>query len=172
MKKLFLLPLLLSATSLFAQAQLPPLPPSGFVTLDQIVNEFSTQPDAALQKYNGQRIAVYGRVGQVEKSDDTEGNPLVAYLQRADNPSPDVKCVFSADDVPTTNVMISDDQSQAIIFHRNSEGQLTEQRPFIVVGQNVVIRGTFSNYVAGDIVIKETHLLKKEEAKKLIEENK
>ncbi|MBN8711750.1 MAG: hypothetical protein BGO12_07055 [Verrucomicrobia bacterium 61-8] len=172
MKKLFLLPLLLSAASVFAQAQLPPLPSSGFVTLDQIVSEFATQPDAALQKYNGQRIAVYGRVGQVEKSDDIDGNPLVAYLQRANNPSPDVKCVFSSDDVPTTNVMISDDQSQAIIFRRNSDGQLTEQRPFIVVGENVVIRGTFSNYVAGDVVLKDTHLLKKEEAKKLIGENK
>lgn len=148
------------AGSLFAQnVPLAPLPPDGFVTLEQIVNDFSTAPDAALQKYNGMRILVYGRVGQVTQSDDASGDPLTVYMQLPNQTTPDVKAVFGADDVPTGNVAVAGNHSKADVFHRNWEGELTKEHSFIVEGQNTGIRGTFDNFVAGDIVLKNSHKL-------------
>lgn len=171
-----LLVLFLSTTALFAQAPaLTPLPPDGFVTLDQIVSDFSTQPDAALKKYQGQRILVYGRVGQVEKSDDSEGNPLTVYLQLAQNPTPDVKCVFGISDIPragqNAQVQVSEDGTEAVLAHRNEEGTINWQRPFIEEGQNVGIRGTFDNFVAGDIVLKDSRKLRPETLMKVLQEH-
>lgn len=146
--------------ALFAQnAPLAPLPPDGFVTLEQIVNDFSTAPDAALQKYNGMRILVYGRVGQVTQSDDASGDPLTVYMQLPNQTTPDVKAVFGADDVPTSNVDVAGNRSRADVFHRNWEGALTKEHAFIVEGQNTGIRGTFDNFVAGDVVLKNSHKL-------------
>lgn len=174
MKHAFLV-LFLTATGLFAQAPLAPLPPDGFVTLEQIVNEFSTQPDAALKKYQGQRVLVYGRVGQVEKSDDSEGNPLTVFLQLAQNPTPDVKCVFGISAIPKreqdAQVEVSEDGTEAVIAHRNEEGNINWQRPFIEEGQNVGIRGTFDNFVAGDIILKDSRKLRPEFLMKVLREH-
>ena len=144
----------LNIPALLAQSPLPALPPDGFVTLQQIVNEFSSSPDAALQKYNGMRILVYGRVGQVTQSDDADGDPLTVFLQLPNQTTPDVKAVFGADEIPTTNITVAPNESKATVFHRNWEGQLTSERSFIVAGENAGIRGTFDNFVAGDIVLK------------------
>lgn len=135
------------------------LPPDGFVTLQQIVKDFASSPDAALQKYNGMRILVYGRVGQVTQSDDADGNPLTVFMQLPNQTTPDVKAVFGADDVPTNNVQVATDESKADVFHRNWEGELTNEHSFIEEGENVGIRGTFDNFVAGDIVLKNCHKL-------------
>lgn len=146
--------------SVFAQAPaLAPLPPDGFVTLQQIVNDFSSAPDAALQKYNGMRVLVYGRVGQVTQSHDADGDPLTVFMQLPTMTTPDVKAVFGADDVPTNNVDVSSNKTKADVFHRNWEGELTKERAFIVEGQNVGIRGTFDNFVAGDIVLQNSSKL-------------
>jgi hypothetical protein len=119
-----------------------------------------------LQKYQGQRILVYGRVGQIEKSDDSEGNPLTVYLQLAQNPTPDVKCVFGIADIPRreqdAQVQVSDDGTEAVIAHRNEEGNINWQRPYMEEGQTVGIRGTFDNFVAGDIVLKDSRKLRPE----------
>ncbi|MFZ4777335.1 MAG: hypothetical protein ACOYM3_18360 [Terrimicrobiaceae bacterium] len=148
------------AGSLLAQnATLPPLPPDGFVTLAQIVSDFSTAPDAALQKYNGMRILVYGRVGQVTQSDDADGDPLTVFMQLPNQTTPDVKAVFGADDVPTNNVSVAQNKSKADVFHRNWQGELTNERAFIVTGENAGIRGTFDNFVAGDVVLKNSNKL-------------
>jgi len=138
---------------------LAPLPPDGFVTLEQVVNDFSSAPDAALQKYNGMRILVYGRVGQVTESDDSSGDPLTVFMQLPNRTTPDVKAVFGEDDVPTTNVSVDPNQSKADVFHRNWEGELTKERAFIVEGENTGIRGTFDNFVAGDVVLKNCNKL-------------
>jgi len=159
--KIILLLCTLAATfagSLIAQT-LAPLPPDGFVTLAQIVNDFSTAPDAALQKYKGMRILVYGRVGQVTQSDDADGDPLTVFLQLPNQTTPDVKAVFGADDLPTTNVTVAENKSKVDVFHRNWDGNLTSERAFIVEGENAGIRGTFDNFVAGDIVLKNSNKL-------------
>ncbi len=148
------------AGSLSAQnAALAPLPPDGFVTLAQIVSDFSSAPDAALQKYNGMRVLVYGRVGQVTQSDDSSGDPLTVFMQLPNQTTPDVKAVFGADDVPTNNVSVAANKSKADVFHRNWEGELTNERAFIVEGENAGIRGTFDNFVAGDVVLKNSNKL-------------
>lgn len=159
-----LLPAFLLLTAMagaFAQntPALPPLPPDGFVTLQQIVGDFTAQPQAALQKYQGQRVLVYGRVGQVAQANDSEGNPLNVFLQLPNNPTPDVKCVFTLADIPgwaqDAEVQIPDDGSQAVIARRNQEGNVTREKPFVVVGQNVGIHGTFDRFEAGDVVLKD-----------------
>ncbi|MEI6070796.1 MAG: hypothetical protein WCS31_03310 [Verrucomicrobiae bacterium] len=162
MKFLMLLCMLAAAFagSLIAQTgTLAPLPPDGFVTLEQAVNDFSADPAAAFQKYKGMRVLVYGRVGEVTQSDDSSGDPLTVFLQLPSRTTPDVKAVFGADDVPTTNLDVAENKSKAVVFHRDAAGNLTKQRAFIVRGENVGIRGTFDNFVAGDIVIKNSNKL-------------
>jgi len=139
-------------------ATLAPLPPDGFVTLAQVVNDFSSAPDAALQKYNGMRILVYGRVGQVTESDDSSGDPLTVFMQLPNQTTPDVKAVFGADDMPKNNT-VDPNHSKVDVFHRNWEGELTKERAFIVEGENTGIRGTFDNFVAGDVVLKNCNKL-------------
>ncbi|MCK9588782.1 MAG: hypothetical protein WC076_13705 [Terrimicrobiaceae bacterium] len=148
------------AGSLFAQnSPLAPLPPDGFVTLQQIVNDFSSAPDAALQKYNGMRILVYGRVGQVTQSDDADGDPLTVFMQLPNQTTPDVKAVFGTDDLPSTNVSVDPNLSKVDVFHRDWEGNLTKEHALIVEGENTGIRGTFDNFVAGDVVLKNCNKL-------------
>jgi len=142
-----------------APPALPPLPPDGFVTLTQIVNDFTSSPDAAYQKYNGMRILVYGRVGQVCQSDDQNSDPLAVIMQLPNQTTPDVRAVFAADDIPTTDMSVATNKSQATVFHRNWEGTLTSERAFIVAGQNVGIRGTFDNFVAGEVVLQNSSKL-------------
>lgn len=164
-----LLAALFAASIVSVQAQAPalqPLPPDGFVTLAQVVNDFSTQPDAAAQKYAGQRLLVYGRIGNIAQSDDSAGNPLEIYLQLPSTTTPDVKCVFTQADIPewgqNATVQISEDGSQAVIFHRNQEGTLNKQHVFAVEGQTVGVHGTFDRFEAGDVILKDCKKLNPE----------
>ena len=150
------------ASTALAQSPAPalkPLPPDGFVTLSQIVGEFATNPDAAVQKYNGMQILVYGRVAAVKQSDDSNGDPLAVIMQLTNQTTPDVRAVFSSDDIPTTNLSVATNHSHATVFHRNWEGTLTSERSFIEAGQNAGIRGTFDKFVAGEIVLKNSSKL-------------
>ena len=160
------------AGSLLAQnSTLAPLPPDGFVTLQQIVSDFATSQEAAMQKYNGMRILVYGRVGEVTQSSDSQGDPLTVFMQLPNQTTPDVKAVFGADDVPTNNVSVASNQTKADVFHRNWQGELTNERAFIVEGENVGIRGTFDNFVAGDVVLQNSHKLQTSELMKKLTEH-
>ena len=148
--------------SLVAQnSALAPLPPDGFVTLQQVVNDFATAEDAALQKYNGMRILVYGRVGEVTQSEDASGDPLAVFMQLPSRKTPDVKAVFGADDLPKNND-VDPNHSKVDVYHRNWDGNLTKEHAFIVKGENTGIRGTFDNFVAGDIILKNCHKLQKD----------
>jgi hypothetical protein len=154
--------LIASALAAFSQSQLAPLPPDGFVTLQQIVKEFADQPDEALQKYNAMRICVYGRVGKVEQSDDDDGDPVAVSMQLQNQTTPDVKAYFDQDDIPSGVVDVSDDQNKATVYHRDWAGNLSNQKSFIVGGENAAIRGTFDNFVAGDIILKNSFKLSPE----------
>jgi len=153
--------LIASALAAFSQSPLAPLPPDGFVTLQQIVQDFTSQPDDALQKYNGMRICVYGRVGKVEQSDDDDADPLAVTMQLQNQTTPAVKAYFDQDDIPGV-VDVVDDQNKATIYHRDWAGNLSDQKSFIVGGENVAIRGTFDNFVAGDIILKNSFKLSPE----------
>jgi hypothetical protein len=159
------------AGSLLAQnTALAPLPPDGFVTLQQVVTDFATAEDAALQKYKGMRILVYGRVGQVTQSDDAAGDPLAVYMQLPNQTTPDVKAVFGADDMPKNNA-VDPNHSKVDVYHRNWDGNLTKEHAFIVAGENTGIRGTFDNFVAGDIVLKNCNKLQTEALMKKLAEH-
>jgi hypothetical protein len=145
----------------FSQSTLAPLPPDGFVTLQQIVQDFTSQPDDALQKYNGMRICVYGRVGKVEQSDDDDADPLAVTMQLQNQTTPAVKAYFDQDDIPGV-VDVVDDQNKATIYHRDWAGNLSDQKSFLVGGENAAIRGTFDNFVVGDIVLKNSFKLSPE----------
>ena len=145
--------------SAYSQSPLAPLPSDGFVTLEQIVQDFENQPDAALQKYNGMRVCVYGRVGEVTQSDDAEGDPLTVYMQLPNQTTPDVKAVFDQDDIPSGVIDVADNDTKATVNHRDWNGNLSQQSSFIVQGENVAIRGTFDNFVAGDIILKNSFKL-------------
>jgi hypothetical protein len=153
--------LIASVLAAFSQSTLAPLPPDGFVTLQQIVQDFTSQPDDALQKYNGMRICVYGRVGKVEQSDDDDADPLAVTMQLQNQTTPAVKAYFDQDDIPGV-VDVVDDQNKATIYHRDWAGNLSDQKSFIVGGENAAIRGTFDNFVVGDIVLKNSFKLSPE----------
>lgn len=153
--------LIASALAAFSQSQLAPLPPDGFVTLQQIVQDFTNQPDDALQKYNGMRICVYGRIGKVEQSDDDDADPLAVSMQLQNQTTPDVKAYFDQDDIPGV-VDVVDDQNKATVYHRDWAGNLSQEKSFLVGGENAAIRGTFDNFVAGDIILKNSFKLSPE----------
>ena len=153
--------LIASALAAFSQSALAPLPPDGFVTLQQIVQDFTNQPDDALQKYNGMRICVYGRIGKVEQSDDDDADPLAVSMQLQNQTTPDVKAYFDQDDIPGV-VDVVDDQNKATVYHRDWAGNLSQQKSFLVGGENAGIRGTFDNFVAGDIILKNSFKLSPE----------
>lgn len=165
------LALLVGMVPLPAQTpDLKPLSPDGFVTLQEIVSDFATAPDAADKKYEGQRLLVYGRVGQVADPGDDAGDPLAVFLQLVSPTTPDVKAIFGPDEVPTTNLTINEDDTKATVFHRDWEGNLTKEKSFIVEGENVGIRGTYDGFVAGDIVLENSSKLGEADlAKKLAE---
>jgi hypothetical protein len=125
------------------------------------VQDFTSQPDDALQKYNGMRICVYGRVGKVEQSDDDDADPLAVTMQLQNQTTPAVKAYFDQDDIPGV-VDVVDDQNKATIYHRDWAGNLSDQKSFIVGGENAAIRGTFDNFVVGDIVLKNSFKLSPE----------
>jgi hypothetical protein len=158
--KLLPLALLVTATSLLAQtAPLTPLPPDGFVTLAQVISDFSSQPEVATQKYNGQRILVYGRVGQIAQSQDSAGNPLQVFLQQANNTTPDVKCTFTLAELPgwtqDSTIQISEDGSQASVFRRGRDGEAKDAKAYVTVGENIGVHGTFEGFIAGDVSLKD-----------------
>jgi hypothetical protein len=125
------------------------------------VQDFTSQPDDALQKYNGMRICVYGRVGKVEQSDDDDADPLAVTMQLQNQTTPAVKAYFDQDDIPGV-VDVVDDQNKATVYHRDWAGNLSDQKSFIVGGENAAIRGTFDNFVVGDIVLKNSFKLSPE----------
>ena len=142
-----------------AQSQLAPLPPDGFVTLEQIINDFATSDTQALQKYNGMRICVYGRVGQVAQADDEEGDPLAVFLQLPNRTTPDVKALFDQDFLPNSVVTVADNDSKATVQHADWNGNLSGGSSLVVTGESIAVRGTFDNFIAGDIVLKNSFKL-------------
>lgn len=170
-------PITLALVSIFclcanlgAQTGLAPLPPDGFVTLETIVGDFSKSVTAALQKYNGMRICVYGRVGKITRDGGEEGVPLAVFMQLPTVQTPDVKAVFDPDYIASGGVLVANNETKATVFSTNWNGDVLQKNSFIVQGENIAVRGTFDNFIAGDIVLKNSFKLGPGElAKKLAE---
>jgi len=158
------------ATIATLSAQTPnlaPLPINGFVTLEQIVSDFRTAPDAALQKYGGNRITVFGRVGKVEQPGDGN-NVLSIYLQVFNDPTPDVKCIFAADAFrQNAQSQFSPDGNQASEAVMNQENMPANTTPIAIVDQRIGIKGSFSGFQVGDIILRDCRKVSKAEIEKL-----
>jgi hypothetical protein len=75
-------------------------------------------------------------------------------MQLPDRTTPDVKAVFDPDFIPSSVVAVSDNDTRATVYHADWAGNLSNQTSFIVQGEDVAVRGTFDNFVAGDIILK------------------
>jgi 20S proteasome alpha/beta subunit len=82
-------------------------------------------------------------------------------MQLQNQTTPAVKAYFDQDDIPGV-VDVVDDQNKATIYQRDWAGNLSDQKSFIVGGENAAIRGTFDNFVVGDIVLKNSFKLSPE----------
>ena len=157
----------LAATAFAQTPQLAPLPVNGFVTLEQIVSDFRTAPDAAIQKYGGNRITVFGRVGKLEQPGDGN-NILSVYLQVFNDPTPDVKCIFAQDAFrQNAQIQISADGSQASEIMMNQENMPARTVEVATVDGRIGVKGSFDNFAAGDIILKDCRKVSKEEIEKL-----
>ena len=175
MKLPSLLAVAVLAVASSAFAQLAPLSPDGFVRLETIVNEFATNPDAATAKYNGKRIIVYGPVASLSQNGDSvKGHPLTVYLKLQNQAAADVKAEFSQAEIPAgyQDAQIQVDGDQASIFHRNRLGEVVRQRPFISVGENIAVHGTFDRFKVGDIVLKDCRKVAPRRVKELLSDNR
>lgn len=75
---------------------------------------------------------------------------------------PNVKAYIDQDDIPAGVVDVSDDQDKATVHYRDWAGNLLPKKSLIVGGENAAIRGTFDNFVAGDIILKNSFNLSPE----------
>jgi hypothetical protein len=172
MKSALLTPLVLLAMAVSLRAQnapLAPLPDDGFVRLEQIVSDFHANPAAAEQKYHGQHLKVYGRVGEIRSGTGEAGHPLIVFLRLPGVKSPDVKCKFTADAFPNgVGVNIADDGSQASLYRHNGSGNDVDMGAFVSKDQNVGISGAVRNYFAGDLVLTDCKKIKSDKLHALL----
>jgi hypothetical protein len=125
-----------------------------------LATEFSQDQAAAEAKYQGQMLTVTGPVATIAQGDMTTDNPAVAIsLSTADGPGPDVKCLFVQENFGlNTELYVPDDGSEAIVRKRDQAGNLVSSAPWVQIGQQVTITGTFLGFDAGDIVIENCRL--------------
>jgi hypothetical protein len=153
-------------------APLIPLPANGLVSLETITGDFRNSPDAATNKYQGNLLIVYGRVGQLKTpGGENPHSVLDVYLQDEKNASPDVKAVFQQDALPeNTSLDVSGDGSQAILFVRRGNDVIRRQEPFITVNQQIAVQGSFKELMAGDIKLENCTLVSPERLRELMQE--
>jgi uncharacterized SAM-dependent methyltransferase len=92
-------------------------------------------------------------------------------MQLPNRTTPDVKAVFSADFIPSSVVTVADNDTKATVYHADWNGNLSNATSFIVEGENVAVRGTFDNFVAGDIILKNSFKLAPEALQKKLTEH-
>jgi uncharacterized SAM-dependent methyltransferase len=68
-------------------------------------------------------------------------------------------------------VTVADDDTKATVYHSDWNGNLSNATSFIVEGENVAVRGTFDNFVAGDIILKNSFKLSSEALQKKLAEH-
>jgi hypothetical protein len=151
--------LFLICPKLIAQTDLSPLPADGFVTLETIVGDFAQSVTSALQKYNGLKICVYGRLGKITQEGGNEGLPLSIIMQSPLGETPCVRAQFDPDFIPSSGVLIANNEMKASVYKTNWNGDVLHKDSFMIQGEKIAVRGTFDNFVAGDIVLKNSFSL-------------
>lgn len=136
-----------------AASYLQPLPDNGVVTLNVIAGDFANYPDAAIGKYNGQRITVIGRISALSQG-SSENTVLVVTMQDPSANLPAVRAEFLFGSIPVNSeIQVSADGSMATIVHRDRSGSILSQDPYLSVDQKVAIKGNFKEVKVGDIVL-------------------
>jgi hypothetical protein len=132
------------------------------IPFSELAAEFNANSTAADQKYQGQYLKVRGRVASLSQ-DGGAGSPLSAILSAPDNDSFQIRADFSLDTLGAdwASISISDDGTQAVLVRRNREGTILENRPFLVVGEERVVAGSYQGFVAGAMVLRDARLVKK-----------
>ena len=130
----------------------------------ELAGEFAANSTAADQKYQGQYLTVRARVVSLSQ-DGGAGSPLSAVFGAPDNDSFQIKADFSLDTLGPdwASISISDDGTQAMLVRRNREGEILENRPLLIVGEERTISGSYQGYVAGDMILRDASLRKKAE---------
>ena len=163
---LVLTSLLLAAVSLVAQdfpttkiakmdaaSYLQPLPDNHLVPLSVIAGDFAKNQDAAIGKYNGQRITVIGRISALSQG-SSENKVLVVTMQDPSANLPAVKSEFLFGSIPeNSEISMSGDGMMATIIRRDRSGNILSQNPYLSVDQRVAIKGDFKGVKVGDIVL-------------------
>jgi hypothetical protein len=136
-----------------AASYLQPLPDNHVVPLNIIAGDFAKNQDAAIGKYNGQRITVIGRISALSQG-SSENKVLVVTMQDPSANLPAVKAEFLFGSIPqNSEIQISSDGSMATIVHRDRSGSILSQDPYLSVDQRVAIKGDFKEVKVGDIVL-------------------
>ena len=124
--------------------------------------EFAKDSAAAETKYQGKMLTVTGPVSAVS-SGDTDTPSVQVTLSDASGPGPDVKCSFDpADREPNTELYVGDGSNEVLLRRRDETGRLLESKPFAEIGQQFTVRGTFSDFDAGDIIISHARKIRKD----------
>jgi hypothetical protein len=136
-----------------AASYLQPLPDNHVVTLNVIAGDFAKNQEAAIGKYNGQRITVIGRISALSQGSD-ENKVLVVTMQDPSANLPAVKAEFLFGSIPVNSeIQVSSDGSMATIVHRDRSGSILSQDAYLSVDQRVAIKGNFKEVKVGDIVL-------------------
>ncbi len=150
-----------------AAFSLQSLPNNHVVPLNIIAGDFAKNQEAALGKYNGQRITVIGRISALSQG-SSENKVLVVTLQDPSANLPAVRGDFLFGSIPlNSEIQVSADSSMATIVHRDGSGNILSQQPYLAVDQRVGLKGNFKELKAGDIVLTDCKLISKQQLHQL-----
>ncbi len=150
-----------------AAFSLQSLPNNHVVPLNIIAGDFAKNQEAALGKYNGQRITVIGRISALSQG-SSENKVLVVTLQDPSANLPAVRGDFLFGSIPlNSEIQVAADSSMATIVHRDGSGNILSQQPYLAVDQRVGLKGNFKELKAGDIVLTDCKLISKQQLHQL-----
>ena len=151
----FLVSLCLGVCSnLRAQSELAPLPADGFVTLETIVDDFAKSLPDALQKYNGMRVCVYGRVDKITQKYSAGESSTALLMKSSLAQNINVNDLFNKAYISSGSVILADSETEAVVHSSDWTGNVQGKSSPIVSGEIIAVRGFFDNFVSGDIILK------------------
>lgn len=147
------------------------MPADGFVTLETIVDDFAKSLPDALQKYNGMRVCVYGRVEKITQKSNTGESSIALLMKSSSALNPNVKALFSDVYIPSGSIILADSETETAVLCADWTGNVQGKSSPIVIGEMVAVRGFFDNCVSGDIILKNCFKLGAEGLEKKLTEH-
>lgn len=141
-------------SNLRAQTELVPLPADGFVTLETIIDDFAKSLPDALQKYNGMRVCVYGRVEKITQKSSAGESSTALLMQSSMDQNINVKALLNEAYIPSGSVILADSETEAVVHSADWTGNVQGKSSPIFSGEIIAVRGFFDNFVSGNIILK------------------